>query len=220
MAVKRNMTAKTGDDGAMANLTRLQQGFTEIEIRGTAPYISNQWSEKAKRMMPGHPDKPQLSEQKGVRKPKDEAEAGVHRLPDGRVGLPATAMKAAMVGAVRFFAGLTMVESKLLFYVIGEAGGPEPLIPITYAGEPVLREDTVRNSNGGADLRYRYEFREWKAAVAIRFIASKITADSLVNLLDAAGLGGIGDWRPSSPKSATGTFGTWEVVTNEDEATP
>jgi len=29
--------------------------------------------------------------------------------------------------------------------------------------------------------------------------------------VDAGGNGGVGDWRPSAPKSLTGTFGRYEV---------
>ena len=28
----------------------------------------------------------------------------------------------------------------------------------------------------------------------------------------AAGIGGVGEWRPSSPKGATGSFGRWRVA--------
>ena len=66
---------------------------------------------------------------------------------------------------------------------------------------------------GVADLRYRYSFFPWSADLRIRFLPSVLTQDSVLALLDAAGYGGVGDWRPSAPKSATGTFGQFEVVT-------
>jgi hypothetical protein len=129
--------------------------------------------------------------------------------------MPATAFKAAMVSACRFFEKPSMTEAKLLIFVEGE--GAEQLVPIEYEGEPILREDTPRNANGGADLRYRYSFFPWRATITVRFIPSSLSETSVVALLDAAGRVGAGDWRPGSPKSATGTFGTWRVA-EEDEA--
>lgn len=212
MAARAKPTTKT-TNGSVATLTRLVEASTEIEIEAISPAIPHKWSEKSKRMMPGHPDKPQIAETKGARKPQEEAEDCVHRLPDGRPGIPATAIKAAMVGACRLFDGLTMTEAKILFWVKGE--GPEQLIPFEFEGEPILREDTPRNANGGADLRYRYQFNAWRATIKLHYLQGKISPDSLVSLLDAGGRGGWGDWRPSSPKSATGMYGMWRVVTED-----
>jgi hypothetical protein len=61
------------------------------------------------------------------------------------------------------------------------------------------------------DLRYRNYFFPWKAVLNIRFISDAIDADSILALVDAGGRGGVGDWRPSSPKSATGTYGQYRV---------
>lgn len=203
------MAAKTAKavEGVIT-LRRLVEKQASIEIVGITPYIPHRWSEKAKELMPGHPNKAQVRETKGPRQPVEEAESCVYRLPDGRPGIPATALKAAMVGACRLFEGLTMVEAKLKFHVVGE--GPEQLVPLT--GTPVLREDTPRNSNGSADLRYRTMFTDWRATVTISYLAGLLNDDSVVALLDAAGKGGVGDWRPSAPKSATGTFGMFRVA--------
>ena len=35
--------------------------------------------------------------------------------------------------------------------------------------------------------------------------------DSVVSLVNAGGLGGVGEWRPSAPKSNSGVFGRYEV---------
>lgn len=101
-----------------------------------------------------------------------------------------------------------MTQAKLLFYVAGQ--GPEQLVPID--GDITMREDTPRNANGQPDLRYRNQVSGWSATLRITFLASKINAESIVALVNAAGVGGVGDWRPSSPKSSTGTYGTWEVA--------
>jgi hypothetical protein len=190
---------------------RLQRVTLPIAIKGITPLIPHKWSTKARRMMPGGPD--HGLKVKGKREPEVEAAAALYTLPDGAIGMPATAFKAAMVSACRLIpAKLTMTEAKLLFFV--EGIGPDQLVPIEFGGRE-LREDTPRNSDGGADLRYRFAFFPWQAVVRVRFLPSSITPDSVANLLDAAGAVGIGDWRPGAPKSATGTFGQFQV--DEDQ---
>jgi len=209
MAKKASLGVSAESHGASAivRLNKLIDAICEVEILGLTPVIPHKWSEKSKQMMPGHPDKPLVTQKKGKRDPKGEAEACVYRLPDGKPGLPATAFKAAILDACRFFDKPSMKEAKIWFHVIGV--GPDQLVPIK--GKPILREDTPRNANGSADLRYRYAFQEWSATLRIRFMAALTDAASVAALVDAAGRCGVGDWRPSAPKSNTGTFGTWRV---------
>ena len=195
-------------------LKRLQDASVTVKIVGLTPVIPHRWSEKAKQMMPGHPSSAEkVKEKKGVRVPEEEAEGCLYRMPDGRPGMPAVAFKAAIIAACRFFDKPSMTEAKLLIFVEGE--GPESLVPLE--GNLVLREDTPRNSNGGADLRYRYAIHDWTATLKVRFVPTSISAGSVVALVDAAGRSGVGDWRPSAPKSCTGTFGTWRVHIDDDE---
>lgn len=191
-------------------LSRLQEQEYKIRIVGQTPVIPHRWSEKAKRMMPGHPER-EIETKKGVRKPKEEADACLYKLPDGRLGLPATSIKAAMVSACRFFEKPSMTEAKLLFFVVGEHSDDGQLVAVK--GKTRMREDTPRNANGSADLRYRYEIWPWSAEVRVKFVSSSISAESIVAILDAAGRVGVGDWRPGAPKSHTGTYGTWKVET-------
>lgn len=208
--------AKKKSNGQI-ELTRLSEAELVIPIVGTAPVIPHKWAEKSIRMMPGHPEKETVKTKKEVRKPEDEAEACLYKLPGDRLAIPATAFKAAMVGACRFFEKPTMVEAKQMFFVIGEPdeSSGDQLVPIT--GTKLLREDTPRNSNGNADLRYRYAISDWRAVLKVIFVPDIITPNSIISLVDAAGRGGVGDWRPSAPKSYTGTFGTWRVD-EEDES--
>lgn len=211
MPVARKKKAVAGTEPAV-DLIRLKDRVLLIPIAGLTPVIPHKWSEKSKRMMPGHPDADTVKTKKGVRDPEQEAESCVYRLDDGRPAMPATAFKAAIVGACRFFDKPSMAECKQLIFVEGE--GPDQLVAIE--GEPLLREDTPRNSNGSADLRYRYAFQNWRATLRVKFVLTSITPSSVVTLVDAAGRGGVGDWRPSAPKSYTGTFGTWRVDETRD----
>ena len=206
MAKARGKSADTGT----IELQRLQDAAIEIPIVGLTPLIPHRWSEKAKRMMPGHPEGDTVKKAKGKHDPKAEAEACLYLLGK-TLAFPATGFKAAMVGACRFFEKPTMTEAKQLLFVEGE--GPEQLVRIR--GDKELREDMPRNANGNADLRYRYYIHEWSGVLRVRYVTSRISRESVIALADAAGRGGCGDWRPSAPKSYTGTYGTWRVDTTK-----
>ena len=204
-------TAGAAPEASTIILNRLEDAIIEIPIVGLTPVIPHRWSEKAKRMMPGHPDGDAVKKTKEKRRPEEEAEACLYKLGEA-LALPATAFKAAIVGACRFFDRPSMVEAKQLLFVGGE--GPEQLVPIY--GTKELHEDTPRNANGNADLRYRYYILDWTATLHVRYTPSRITRESVMALVDAAGRGGVGDWRPSAPKSYTGTFGTWRVDASKE----
>ena len=195
-------------DAPSVSLNRLQRVVFEIPVQGTSPLIVNRWSEKAKAMML----EAQQVKARPKREPKDPVanfEASRYRFEDGRDGFPATAFKAAIVHAARLFDGITQVQLKQTIIVIGE--GNDQLVPLNY-GEITMREDTPRNASGVADLRYRAQYWPWSAVLQVRTIGGQFDHGSILSLVDAAGIGGVGEWRPTAPKSATGTFGTFEVV--------
>lgn len=199
---------------ATPTLRRLERVVFEFPIRGTAPLIVNRWSQKARQMML---DKQQTSA-RPKHEPKDPAanyEASKYKLPDGRDGFPATAFKAAIVHAARLFEGVTQVQVKQTVLVtsdhIDDRG--DQLVLLNF-DDVLMREDTPRNASGVADLRYRAQYNGWSATLRVRTIAGQFDEGSILALVDAAGIGGVGEWRPTAPKSATGTFGTFEVVTD------
>ncbi len=198
---------KRDNDLQAVNLRRLESVELKVDIIGTTPLIPHRWSEKAINMMAVKQSQPGVRAKREAKNPEQEAHDSCYWLAPNVPGMPATAFKAAMVGAVRFFDGLTMAAAKQLFYVVGE--GPDQLVRID--GDATMRIDTPRNANGVADLRYRLAFFPWSAQLLVRFIPQVLTPESVIALLDAAGRGGVGDWRPSAPKSATGTFGQWTV---------
>lgn len=191
-------------------LRRLERVTFEVPIAGTSPLIVNRWSEKAKQMML----EAQQSSARKKKEPKDPValfEASRYRLADGTDGFPATAFKAAIVHAARMFDGITQVALKQMIRVEGE--GPDQLVRLVVPdGGVSMREDTPRNASGVADLRYRAQFWPWSATIKVKTVAGQFDQESLLALVDAAGIGGVGEWRPTAPKSATGTFGTFEVT--------
>lgn len=202
------MATSSNSTGNEISLRRLDRIVFEVPIIGTSPLIVNRWSEKAKTMM--------LAAQQTAARPKKEPkdpvanfEASRYRLDDERDGFPSTAFKASIVHAARLFDGITQVQIKQTVIVLGE--GTEQLVPLEY-GEITMREDTPRNASGVADLRYRAQYWPWSAVLKVRTIGGQFDEKSVLALVDAAGIGGVGEWRPTSPKSATGTYGTFQVV--------
>lgn len=210
MATKTTSSANGTKDRAEIQLRRLERVVFEIPVQGTAPLIVNRWSEKAKQMML----EAQQTKARPKKEPKDPVanfEASRYRFPDGRDGFPATGFKAAIVHAGRLFDGVTQVALKQTIRVIGEQVGQEQLVPLEY-GEITMREDTPRNASGVADLRYRAQYWPWSCTLRVVTIRGQFDHESILALVDAAGHGGVGEWRPTAPKSATGTFGCFEIV--------
>lgn len=198
----------TATSTGVISLRRIERTAAQITVRGLSPLIVNRWSEKAKQQMLDA----QQTKARAKKDPKDPValfEASKYLLADGRDGFPAVGFKAAIVHAARLFEGITQVMVKQSVMVRGE--GPQQLVPITY-DECIMREDTPRNASGVADLRYRAQYWPWSATIIVDYLENQIDSESLVALVDAAGIGGIGEWRPTSPKSATGTYGRFEVV--------
>lgn len=194
----------------IVGLRRLNRVVYEVPIIGTAPLITNRWSEKARQMML---DK-QTTSVRSKKPPKDPVElfeAAKYTLPDGRCGMPASAFKAAIVHAARLVAGITQVQLKQTIRVLGELDDRgEQIVPITY-DQVIMREDTPRNASGVADLRYRPQYNGWRAVLPVQIIEGQVDEGSLLALVDAAGVGGVGEMRPTAPKSATGQYGTFEI---------
>lgn len=176
-----------------------------LHIQGTSPLIVHKFSEKSQRMI----EEKQQKKSKGGRELRDpEAEylGALYTFGDGNYGFPSGAFKAAMVRAGKQL-GYVMTDLKGWFFITPD-DKENNLVEII--GTPRMRTDMVRIGNGTADVRYRPEFPTWEAILTIQYNEKCISAEQLVELLGLAGFScGIGDWRPE--KSATGTFGTWEV---------
>lgn len=198
------------------DLVRIPVQEVDINIVGTSELIVHRWSEKAKAMMLSKQTNPGTRTKKDAKDPKDDYEQSLYRLPDKSFGFPATAFKAAMVGACRLFEGLPMTKAKTCLFVAGI--GPEMLVPLI--GEPYMREDMVRLQTGVADIRYRGAFWPWSTTLRIRYNPQEITLGSVFALVDAAGLGGVGEWRPSAPSSSTGSFGMFRVAGEDEKPAP
>ena len=194
---------------ASISLKRIAREVAEIEVRGTAPLIVHRWSEKARRMM--------LDAQQGKKNPKqakdpvEDFETSMYRFEDGGHGFPIMAFKSATVrgGARLFGKSVKMTELRQLvtFMSDGLCTDGTQLVRLI-ADEPIMREDMVRVGMGTADIRYRAEYRDWRAILRVEYVPSVIDLSSVVALIDAGGTNGVGEWRPEK----SGSYGTYEVA--------
>ena len=136
--------------------------------------------------------------------PKKEYIKSAYKQDDGTFGFPASAFKQCAVRAGKGL-GLAMTDTRTLFFVLPNA--PDGECVSIKSNKPVLRKDPV-NVKTGKDLRFRPEFRNWKAELLVKFDADRITIEQIANLLNHGGQTvGVGEWRPEK----NGTFGTFEV---------
>lgn len=204
-------------------IKRIQRQEVRIPIIGTAPLVVSKFSEKAKAQM-----REAQSGQKRLRKvrdPESDFQGARHRIgvDEGWDGFPASGLKGAIVGGARFFNDkkLNMTLLKQSIFVLGE--GEEMLIPIQYESggrkpklygvdlEPKQHEAMVRNATGVADFRFRPMYHPWSMELSIIYMPDLMNLESLVALVDAGGFVGIGEWRPGSKQSQTGSWGTFQV---------
>jgi hypothetical protein len=207
--------AKKDDSVAVikpANILR-----TTLRIVGTAPFVQNKFSHKARmKMMQDMATPKSAKKAKSERPPRDYADDFIqsqHIAQEGWNGIPCPAFRAAMIDACRTV-GLVMTKAKMSVFVLPDGFDKDdgtPLVKLE-AAAPERTESLVRNDNGSADIRIRPMWRKWAANVTLEFDADMITPDSVVNLLDRAGRQvGVGEGRPFSKNSVGQGWGTFTV---------
>ena len=191
-------------------------------IRGTSMLVQNKFSAKAKEQIRITQEAGQAGKKGKKKEGKDFKslfEGAKHKSVEGWCGIPAPAVRNAMVSACKI-CGFKMTRAKLS--VFAEADGFDvddgiPLIKIT-KGKPIPFDinklDTVRNKTGVIDLRARPKWEPgWEAVIKIRFDADQFTLEDVTNLLIRVGLQvGIGEGRPDSKDSCGMGWGLFEVI--------
>ena len=204
---------------------------TRMSIVGDSPLIMHAWSEKAKRLMLEAQTKTAKTKKaREIRKPfeefvdsmywltgmpenKDE-EGFVDAIQNGaKFGFPVTAIKqAAIASAYRSGSVKDMVSLRGAFFLNGL---DVPDFVTIKSDVPEMREDMVKIGMGTADLRYRGEFKNWRADMVLTFNDNGVfSLDHIVNAINLGGfMCGIGEWRPERD----GQFGMYHVDINEEE---
>lgn len=181
-------------------LPALNVKVIKLRLVGDSPLICHAWSEKAKRQMLEKQMK-QARQAKEAKDPEADYRSSLYPMPDGDgFGFPAVAFKKAAIDACSHIAGVTKVEARGAFHIIGDM--------VRIEGDPSPREDMVRLNGLTSDIRYRGEFREWACEVVVRYNDNVLSPAQVANLFNTAGFAiGVGEWRPQKD----GSFGMFHV---------
>ena len=176
----------------------------ELMVTGLTPLIQNKMKETTmKEMEDVRTGKAKKSNRKAIDPKKSMLESS-YLQDDGSFGFPASAFKQCAVRAGKGL-GIAMTDARTLFFVIPTA--PDGECVSIKSNKPKLRKDPV-NVKTGKDLRFRPEFKNWKAKLLVRYDADRVTIEQVANLLNYGGQTvGVGEWRPEK----NGTFGMFQV---------
>ena len=188
----------------------------ELEIVGTAPYVQNKFSAKARGEIKAKQMAGSTAKSQKKHKPKDFGalyEQAMHISEKNWHGIPAPAFRAALIDACRLV-GFKMTLAKQAIFILQDGVDKDdgtPLVKIT-EGSPKPFESYVRLPTGVPDIRERPMWTEWAAVVRIQFDGDVFTLEDVTNLLArAGGQVGVGEGRPFSKKSHGMGWGTFEV---------
>lgn len=136
-------------------------------------------------------------------------EESQYRDKNGKLGIPANAVHASMMGV---WEQANLPNKKTIRQNIRILGD---IIPFTSNSEPRKHAQILKLPQGrGADWRIRSEIEEWEMEVPIYYDTNSVTLEQIINIIDLAGFHcGLLDNRPNSPK-CSGTHGMYEVVKN------
>lgn len=192
MAVTKKSRVKP-DAGETVELPAMNLKFMNLTVVGDSGLISHAWSEKAKKQIKAKQAK-EARTAREARNPEQEFKDSLYIDSKGRYAFPAVAFKSAATDACSHVAGVTKVEARGAFHIVGD------LVPID--GKPEMRDDMVRIAMGTADIRYRGEYKTWSATMQIRYNENVLSAAQIVNLFNVGGFAiGVGEWRPQKDGS-------------------
>jgi hypothetical protein len=216
-----NRVAAANGNGAHAETVNVTISAPNIRIiplpiRGTAPYVGNKFSQKAREAMAKGMEEGSRGRKGKKREPRDfdaDYRGAMHVSTEGWYGIPASAFRNGMIDACRLVDFKMTLAKQCLFVVADglDADDGQPLIRIY--GEPQRVDLAVRNSTGVPDIRARPQWREWSATVRVRYDADKFSETDVANLVLRVGEQvGIGAGRPFSKDSAGLGWGTFTIT--------
>lgn len=182
-----------------------------LDIVGVSPLIQKQWSTKVQAQLEARSTK-KAKPQRGERVPEEEWRSaayvipGCEEMPDwtpGKYRHPASAFKHA------FMYGIKQLDDTKNFPATRASGWVfTKTDPVLEFSNVVLRTDIGRP----VQPIYRPMFMDWSCDLAVDYNAGALSLEQVVAIFDLGGYtGGIGEWRPSSPKNKTGSFGRFRV---------
>ncbi len=199
--------ARKKEDQVSLSITHVHPHVATIPVIGITPLLCNAFGQERKLVILN--DQTSKIKLKPPRQPAAEVVKALYQ-HEGVLGVPAQAFKSAIVNSCkRVLEGIPGTQAKLLINVLPDLGSDLVRIWGRFA---TIRCDRVRNFNGVLDLRFRPQFWPWGAQIQVSYVKPPLILETVVNVLNAAGLVGIGDWRPEMG----GTFGSFRVAASEE----
>lgn len=202
--------AKAKSTDSTITIEPLKQGRLTVRIIGNTGMYMNSMSVKAMRSLVAGGAKKTASERKEIKhNPEEEFRAAAHTAEKGETLLcfPAPGIRAAMATAALVTDGVKKTDVQRMVFMPQEA--------LKIWGRPYLRMDVVKSAdmNRTPDVHSRPFLPSWCAEIDVAFITPALSAQSIVALINNAGLVcGLGDFRQEKGK---GSFGTFSVVSTE-----
>lgn len=166
----------------------------QFVIASSSPIVMHKWATKAVTMIE-EKQAGKKTRDRDARNPEAETEAAMHRTIDGKPGIPAGALKKAIIGAAHKDIGIEKTIVRKAIFV--NCDDPNGVIPFTTCSDPVMRQDMVRVGRGSADIRYRPMFSNWTAVISLDVDPEWLQDDDVLALMDRAGFGvGLLEMRP------------------------
>jgi hypothetical protein len=194
----------------------------EVELRGIAPLVIRAWDQKTIQILEGKATGEKTRQRENV-DPEAVFNGARYISIEGWDGIPASAFKAAIVDAVGCLDiprnDFSMTLGKKSFFVqadgVCKLSGRD-LVRIV-GTEPTMFKLMQPTSGGGPYMSYRPMYKKWGCRLHVQYNATRIDAQGVLNLIANAGYWvGVGEHRPSSKESKTGTFGRFEIVPTKE----
>lgn len=211
-------------------ISPIQRAQFQLEIIGLGELATNRFGaellNKAKKA-DEHDSQPTVVKKGGVASMSELRQAcktAAYVSTEGWYGVKTTALRTALVNAAPFLKGLTKKTASYAIWIVPDGYDTTdgtPLIRI-YTDQATPEEwiTPVRNpSTKGANLRGRPRWKRWSMKPTISIVTSLVNLEQFGQLLNLAGLGGIGEGRPASKDSCGIGMGMFEVVPTDVSAT-
>lgn len=182
-----------------------------LPIRGITPLIVCRMDQKTQNELRAATEGGARNK-KEAKDPEKEWNSARWVSTEGWDGVHAAGIRAAIISAARSVDGVTMAALKQGVFVKADGQSAEgvPLVRIT--GEPKCFSNICRTTTGVAYPRHRPKYDEWSMVLNLTINGHILSYAAAANLVALAGaFSGLGEWRPTAPKSMTGDFGRFEI---------
>jgi len=179
-------------------LQPIQIGELTVQIKGLTPLLMNKVSDKVKAKLIG--DQTGKTKKKELRNPKEEVKQKIHTLPNGKIGFPS----AGFIKGMQYVAEFMNLKRKDVTCI----SPMNEYVEINFKKQTTNESIARIGSFHTPQVTFRPEFHDWSTKLNLRFNASLISPEQILNLLKLAGLqAGLGDWRPNK----SGSHGQYTV---------